>query len=205
MVYKKLVPQGLKKIPQFKSIQGWILLTYENCIPICLWVTQKDTKKLKICLDERLFSDTILKVEKVSYNKYVISDIFMYSSTNIFILTNYEERYKWLTRLINTFYKHIETFDELYLKSDLECNEFPIKGYEYYDSKKGSYGYYSDKKEIVIKSNIPDVYYVKDKEGFLLVPDLKTSEYLRSLFIDSNEIDLDIEEKDGRWFLKSFE
>ena len=24
-------------------------------------------------------------------------------------------------------------------------------------------------------------------------------------FIDSNEIDLDIEEKDGRWFLKSFE
>jgi hypothetical protein len=88
---------------------------------------------------------------------------------------------------------------ELYLKDA----QFPIKGYEYYDDIKGSKGCYSEHKETVYKTEIPDVYFVKGKSGYVSVPDLKTSDFLRLKSVES-EFELDIEEIEGVWHIKSF-
>ena len=200
LVFKKPAHQGLK-IPQFVATQGWIILTYDKGIPVCLWVTSKEIKELTISLDERLFGDTIFRAEKISgyEHNYVISDIFIYASTNIFNITTFSQRYEWLKKLIPLFYKFVPGLTELYLKDA----KFPIKGYEYYDDIKGSKGSYSEHKEIVYKTEIPDVYFVKGKTGYISVPDLKTSEFLRSKSVDS-EFELDIEEIEGVWYIKSF-
>jgi hypothetical protein len=59
-----------------------------------------------------------------------------------------------------------------------------LKGYEEYPDEPGKHGYFVDKPEegetvTVTKLNTPDCYEVSGK-GYLYVPDLKTSVYLRS-------------------------
>jgi hypothetical protein len=193
LVFKKPVLQEHKvKVPQFKGEQGWIFLTYDP-LPVCYWIG-KETVKLQICLDERLFGDTLFRAERISSTQYVISDLFMYSATNIFRTTTYAERQK-IIRGLMTFHKHIPRLVEFYTKDA----QFPIKGYEYFDDKKGSMGVYSEGMETVIKSDIPDVYFIRGKEGYVAVPDLKTSEFLRS---KGNEFELALEEKNGIWYIK---
>jgi hypothetical protein len=120
----------------------------------------------------------------------------VYASTNIFVRTNFEERFQWITKKLK-FHQRIPGLTELYSKD----SKFPIKGYEYYDNKKGSFGSYSEQKETVYKTEIPDVYFIRGKTGYVAVPDLKTSEFLRS---KGEEFELDIEEKEGIWYIKTF-
>jgi hypothetical protein len=198
-VFKKpVLPEFNIKVPQFIGAQGWIILVYDE-IPKAFWVSQKEIKELTIALDERLFGDTIFRAEKISgeEHKYVISDIFVFASTNIFIRTNFEERSQWLTKILNKFYNPIKGLTELYLKD----SKFPIKGYEYYDTNKGSKGIYAEEKEFVYRTEIPDVYFIRGKSGYVAVPDLKTSEFLRS---KGEEFELFLEEKEGIWYIKSF-
>jgi len=203
LVFKKPVLQELKKVPQFACQQGWIIFVYENEIPKAFWISQtlKEIKELTISLDERLFGDTILRVEKISNeDRYVISDIFIYSSTNIFRITTFEQREIWLTKVLKKFYKPIKGLTELILKKDI-IEKIPIKGYEFYDDRKGSFGIFSELKEIVYKTEIPDVYFIRGKQGYVAVPDLKTSEFLR---LKGDEFELQIEEIEGVWHIKSF-
>jgi hypothetical protein len=193
LVLKKPVPQEHKiKVPQFKGEQGWIFLTYDK-VPVCLWIGRQIVP-LNICLDERLFGDTLFRAEKISSTQYVISDLFMYSATNIFRSTTYTER-KEIIRGLMTFHKQIPGLVHFYMKDA----DFPIKGYEYFDDKKGSFGIYSEGMQTVIKSDIPDVYFIRGKEGYVAVPDLKTSEFLRS---KGDEFELALEEKNGVWYIK---
>jgi hypothetical protein len=197
-VFKKpVLPEFNIKVPQFIGEQGWIILVYDE-IPKAFWIG-KHIKELTIALDERLFGDTILRAEKISgeEHKYVISDIFIYASTNIFRLTTFQERFGWLSKILKNFYNPIKGLTELYLKD----SKFPIKGYEYYDSNKGSKGIFAEEKEIVYRTEIPDVYFIRGKSGYVAVPDLKTSEFLRS---KGEEFELMIEEKEGIWHIKSF-
>jgi hypothetical protein len=196
-VFKKPVLPGLKRVPQFIAQQGWIILVYDQQIPKAYWIG-KDIQELTICLDERLFGDTILRAEKISghEHKYVISDIFIYASTNIFRTTTFEERFNWISKILK-LHKKIPGLAELYTKD----SSFPIKGYEYYDTKKGSPGIYSEAKEIVYRTDIPDVYFIRGKPGYVAVPDLKTSEFLRS---KGQEFELHLEENQGIWHIKSF-
>jgi hypothetical protein len=48
------------------------------------------------------------------------------------------------------------------------------------------------------RSEIPDVYLIP--EGYIQVPDIETSEYLRSL---GDSFDIQLEERDGLWFVKN--
>ena len=68
-------------------------------------------------------------------------------------------------------------------KEDL--GDVPIKGFEEYpDDTPGKMGYFVpyDGSELleIIQLSTPDCYEVSGSKGYLLVPDLKTSEYLRS-------------------------
>jgi hypothetical protein len=168
------------------------MLTYDP-LPVCYWIG-KTIEQLSVALDERLFGDTLFRAERISADQYVISDLFMYSATNIFRTTTYAQRQEIIRGLMR-FHKHIPGLVKFYRKDA----DFPVKGYEYYDDKKGSFGIYSEGTETVIKSDIPDVYFIRGKEGYVAVPDLKTSEFLRS---KGDEFELALEEKNGIWYIK---
>ena len=51
----------------------------------------------------------------------------------------------------------------------------------------------------IIKSAIPDVYFLEGTEDYIQVPDIETSEYLRSL---GDSFVVSLEERDGLWFVK---
>lgn len=168
--------------PDFETVQtvgtpGWIVLSHEKNIPTCTWVTSHETKVLDICLDERLYGDTIFRVER-NGNAYIIADIWLYNSNCIFACSTFKQRYEWLKRMMATFYTtHLSV---LVHKSDLSP-DISIRGKEFYSSKVGESGtFIENDNEIIFKTEIPDVYTVKGKTGYVLVPDLKTSAFLRS-------------------------
>jgi len=163
------------------------VLGYDNNIPVCLWVTPHETRSLKVCLDERLFGDTIFRAEYID-GAYIISDIFVYNSCCLFLVTTFRQRYEWLSELFKRF-----SSNGLKHKS---AAIFPIKGYEVYDGKEGSHGYFVEDVQTVIRTDIPDVYTIKDREGYLLVPTLELSVFLRS---KGSEFKLRCIEKNGKW------
>jgi len=163
------------------------VLGYDNSIPVCLWVTPHETRSLKVCLDERLFGDSIFRAEYTD-GTYIISDIFVYNSCCVFLVTTFRQRYEWLSELFSRF-----SGDGLKHKS---AAKFPIKGYEVYDAKEGSHGYFVEDVQTVIKTDIPDVYTIKDREGYLLVPTLELSVFLRS---KGPEFKLRCTQKNGNW------
>ena len=64
-----------------------------------------------------------------------------------------------------------------------KINKFNIKGYEEHPEEVGKHGYFVEKDDSetvsVVKLSIPDCYEIPGK-GYLRVPDIKTSVYLRS-------------------------
>ena len=186
LVYKKPVPQELKtfRVPQTTGTPGWIIFTYEEKTPVCLWVNGNECKKLPCIVDERLCGDTFLKVEKIGPLDFVVSDIWMYNSNCVFACSTFRQRYDWLYDLLTTFTSCIEgvTIDLVHKK---DLGDVPLKGYEEHpDEMPGKPGYFVGKDESelldIIQLSTPDCYEIVGRKGYLLVPDLKTSEYLRS-------------------------
>ncbi len=171
---------------------GWIVLTYDP-EPICMWITARESCVINVCLDERLFGDTIMRAEKVR-DTYVISDVFVYNSSCIFKSTTFKQRYDWSKAILERFYR--PGLAKFIHKSDLP--EMKLRGYEVYDDKEGSHGCFVEveESETIIRTDIPDVYTVKGKQGYVLVPDLKTSVFLRS---KGSEFKLKCAEKNGNW------
>ena len=185
LVFKKPVPQGLKtfQVPQSTGTPGWVVLTYEGKKPVCLWVTTGETEKLTCIADERICGDTFLKVERLDTETFLVSDIWMYNSNCVFACSTFKQRYEWLKKLLPTFTQHIKGVTiNLVHKSDYTG---AIKGYEEHPvDLPGKPGYYTEKEVdtetyIVNRLNIPDCYELQCG-GYLRVPDMKTSVYLRS-------------------------
>jgi hypothetical protein len=196
LVSKKPAPlEPNIQVPQTIGIMGWIVLSHENGIPTCWWITERESQQLKICLDERLFGDTILRVEKVK-NDYIIADIWLYNSNCIFKATTFKQRYEWLPKLIQKMYTHVQGFANIIHKSEMK--NVKIRGYEIYDDKEGSSGCYAEDNDSVsiTKTDIPDVYLVDGHDGYVLVPNLKTSIFLRS---KGSSFKLRCVQKEGNW------
>jgi hypothetical protein len=143
-----------------------------------------ECKKLQCIADHRICGDTFLRVEKINNLEYIVSDVWMYNSNCIFVCSTFKQRYDWLKEFLKTFTQHIEGLTiRLIHKSEIE-NKYPIKGYEDYPlNEPGKTGYYTEKDDsstfTIQKLSIPDCYEVVGK-GYLRVPDIKTSVYLRS-------------------------
>ena len=156
-------------------------MTYENNIPVCYWINTHECKKLFVIADERICGDTILRAEKISDSEYVISDIWLYNSNCIYVCSTFAQRYTWLEKFLNTFFQQTELTAKFIHKSKAEY--YSIRGYEEHPEENGKHGYFveKDKSETlsIVKMAIPDCYEVVGK-GYLHVPDLKTSVYLRS-------------------------
>ncbi len=202
LVLKKLAPQvpNLLKIPQSSGISGWICLLYNNLNPICLWVTNNDSYEIPICLDERLYGDTIFKAEKIN-NTILLSDIYILNCTNIFRSTTYKQRSELISEILSRFYTEIKGFPQIISKSKYDFAGKKLKGYELYTDELGSKGYFVENtKTKIIRSDIPDVYFINGTDNYLRVPDLKTSEYLRS---KEKEFELEVEDMgDGTFIIK---
>lgn len=169
------------KVPQTTGISGWIIFTYENSVPVCLWMTTQECRKIQCIVDERLCGDTFLRVEKHGPLEFVVADIFMFNSNCVFACSTFEQRYHWLKDLLK-FIHTVPGTARFIHKSEIG-NKYKIKGNEVHPNEIGKHGYYEeiDLSNIVdvTKLVLPDCYEVSGG-GYLRVPDLKTSEYLRS-------------------------
>ena len=141
-------------------------------MPICLWVSENECKKVPCIIDERL-----------SEFEYAVSDIWIYNSNCVFACSTFKQRYNWLKELLSFTYCIEGLTIDLIHKDDLD--NVSIKGYEEYDNEAiGKFGYFvkKDDSEIlnIISLDIPDCYEIEGKKQYLRVPDIKTSIYLRS-------------------------
>lgn len=184
LVFRKPVPLELKtfRVPQTNGVSGWLIFTYENQIPVCLWITNTASKKLPCIIDERICGDTFLRVEKIGPLEFVVADIWMYNSNCVFATSTFEQRYNWLKSFLPMFTSHVPGMVKLIHKSDV--SNANIKGYEEHPTEIAKPGYFveRDESEIVhfTKMSLPDCYESVPFTGFLKVPDMKTSFYLRS-------------------------
>ena len=148
-----------------------------------MWVSRSECKKVPCIVDERICGDTFLRVEQIGELDVVVGDIWMYNSNCVFACSTFRQRYDWLKNLLSRFTTYIEgvTIDLIH-KDDL--GDVPIKGYEEHSEEMiGKLGYFMEKddsqKMTIVKLAIPDCYEIPGK-GFLRVPDIKTSVFLRS-------------------------
>lgn len=184
MVFKKPVPTELKtfQVPQTTGIPGWIVFTYNESIPVCLWITTHECEIITNCIvDELICGDTFLRVERLGKDKFVVSDIWVYNSNCVYVASKFSQRYEWLKKFLKTFTQTIDGFVQFIHKSDLSSEH--TRGYEVHPEEVGKHGYFVEKEEPDVfkikKMSIPDCYEVVGK-GYLRVPDLKTSVYLRT-------------------------
>jgi hypothetical protein len=159
------------------------VFTYDQKVPVCLWITNNECKIMPCIVDERICGDTFIKVEKIGPLDFVISDIWMYNANCVFACSTFKQRYEWTYKLIKTFTTYIEgiTIDLIHKK---ELGDIDIQGYEEHTNETiGKPGYFTDKdlSQIVnvVRMSIPDCYEITGK-GYIKVPDIKTSVYLRS-------------------------
>lgn len=145
-------------------------------------MTTHECRKVQCIVDERLFGDTFLRAEKLGPFEYVISDIFIYNSNCVYACSTFEQRYNWLKDLMSTFIDHIPGTAKFIHKSELSP-KMKLKGYEAHTDEIGKPGYFVENDTSntvqVVKLPLPDCYEV-DSGGYLRVPDLKTSTFLRS-------------------------
>ena len=179
------------KVPQTTGTPGWIVLTYENDIPVCVWITPHESRKLPCIADERICGDTFLRVEKIGENEFAVADIWMYNGNCVFACSTFEQRYNWLKTLLSTFTRCVENVTiDLIHKSDLDFNQIQIRGFECYSNDMNKSGYFvEDDGTRMMKAkklHFPDCYEV-EVGGYLRVPTLTVSHHLRSLG-DSFEI-----------------
>lgn len=146
-------------------------------------MTTQECCKLPLIVDERICGDTFLKVEKIGNLQFVVSDIWMYNSNCVFACSTFKQRYDWLKSLLTKFVDHVPGTVKLIHKSDLP-DTISIKGYEEHPEENiGKSGFFVEKDDsetfTVTRMTIPDCYEILGK-GYLRVPNIKTSMYLRS-------------------------
>jgi hypothetical protein len=199
-VYKKPVPPGPKtfEVPQTTGKPGWILFTHDNNIPVCVWITPQECYTVPCSADFRVCNDTLLRVERLNKNEFVVADIWLYNSNCIFSCSTFQQRYEWLKEWMCEFVYHFPGVIKLVHKSDLVNPQ--VRGYEAYTEDIGSKGYYRDDDGTQIvkfrKLALPDCYEAEDG-GYLRVPGLNLSKELR-LLGDTFKLRC-VKEEDGSW------
>ena len=94
-------------------------------------------EKFQVILDERLFSDTVLRVVKLSPRLFVLCDIRWLNGVNVFEKMNFEKRKDTLRELLDLF--HFPDLVGLILPEDVPIDSV-IRGHEYYDDQPGTLG-----------------------------------------------------------------
>ena len=166
------------RVPQTVGTPGWIILTYENNIPVCYWLNTHECKQLVCSADERICGDTIFRVEKLSDTEYVIADIWMYNSNCVHACSTFFQRYNWLKLLLKTFIRTLD--DSIRLLHKSEIDHLSIRGYEEHPEDIGKTGYFveKDKSELltITKLSIPELIEMRNN-----IPDFKGKSKINSV------------------------
>lgn len=124
---------------------GWILLTHEDNQPVAWFVDQRDTPiPLSIVLDERLFSDTVIRVIQLKPNVFLACDIRYLNGLNVYEKLSYESRRTLLESLLQEC--HHPDLTALLTYSEMS-EDASIRGYEQYDTEPGTMGVFLPVKE----------------------------------------------------------
>jgi hypothetical protein len=124
---------------------GWILLTHEDNQPVAWFVDHRDTPvSLPIVLDERLFSDTVIRVIQLKPTVFLVCDIRYLNGLNVYEKLSYESRRTLLESLL--YECHHPDLAALLTYAEMPDNA-SIRGWEYYDSEAGTMGVFLPAKE----------------------------------------------------------
>jgi hypothetical protein len=135
----------LLKVPQYVGNPGWILLTHEDNQAVAWFVDQRDTPvPIPIVLDERLFSDTVIRVIQLKPSVFLACDIRYLNGLNIYEKLSYESRRVLLESLLQEC--HHPDLTALLTYSEMP-DDASVRGYEQYDNEPGTMGVFLPVKE----------------------------------------------------------
>lgn len=129
----------LLRLPQFMGLPGWILLSHEaDGRPVAGFVDSRDHwTPLKIVMDERMCSDTVLRVVQLKPDLFVAYDLRTLNGVNLFEKLSYAERRARLRECLDAFHS-----PDLVALVDVE--DAPVgtlvRGTECYDDQPGTLG-----------------------------------------------------------------
>lgn len=127
------------KVPQYVGTPGWIYLTHnERSEPTALFIDAVETvTPVPLILDERLFSDTVLRVTRLSKDVYVVCDLRYLNGLCVFETMSYTQRQERIATLLELF--HHPDLTALIGYDGVPANT-SIRGWETYDIVPGTLG-----------------------------------------------------------------
>ncbi len=134
----------LQKIPQYVGTPGWLLLTHsEDSRPVALFVDKHDkVTSLPIILDERLFSDTVIRAIQLKPDVFLACDIRYLNGTNVHEKLSYSARRALVENLLDAF--HRTELTALLTEAPVDCI---LHGWEHYDDQPGTLGVFLPARE----------------------------------------------------------
>jgi hypothetical protein len=123
---------------------GWLLLTHsEDSRPVALFVDKHDkVASLPIILDERLFSDTVIRAIQLKPDVFLACDIRYLNGTNVHEKLSYSARRALVENLLDAF--HRTELTALLTEAPVDCI---LHGWEHYDDQPGTLGVFLPARE----------------------------------------------------------
>lgn len=125
-------------VPQYSGTPGWILLSHsKDGQPECLFVDKHDhIESIPIVLDERMFSDTILRVVRLSKYVFIAYDLCWLNGVHTWEKLAYPDRKKKLDELLELF--HVTALTALLPIEHV--HGISVRGHEHYNDQPGTIG-----------------------------------------------------------------
>jgi len=185
----KMTKRGLPRddqtirVPQTTGQSGWLILT-RTPQPQAYWMirSQLSQESVPFVIDDRCFDDTIFRVEKHKTTLY-LADVFCWQGTPVWKTMSFTERQHILREFLEICYTPCSQFEWKALKLRSDCPG-PYKGFECFSDAAGDVGTFTEDMRrlyTIRKTALPDVYAIEGEEGYLDVPNLTTSQKLRTL------------------------
>lgn len=115
-------------------------------MPVGIFVDrEQNLTVLYLVMDERMFSDTVLRVIRVSSTRFLVYDIRYLNGIDVYTTFSFDQRKTRLQELLNMF--HQPDLIALQLPEDVLSHEFPVRGHEYFDDQPGTIGVFLPVKE----------------------------------------------------------
>jgi len=132
------------KTPQYVGNQGWMLLTHdEESKPIALFVDKHEKPiSVPIILDERMFSDTVLRVIQLKPDVFLACDIRYLNGVCVYEKLNFSARRALLESLLDEF--HRTELTALLMEAPVDSI---LHGWEHYDDEPGTLGVFLPARE----------------------------------------------------------
>jgi hypothetical protein len=133
-----------QKTPQYVGNPGWVLLTHnKDEVPVALFVDRHDkVTQLPIVLDERMFSDTVIRVIQLKPSVFLACDIRYLNGTCVYEKLSYSARRALLESLLDEF--HHTELTALLTEAPYDAL---LHGWEYYDDEPGTLGVFLPARE----------------------------------------------------------